>query len=86
MAPEIVIAPTYGKEVDVFSFGIVLTELICCAPPRKRPMNQMYKFDEAAFKVMELMDNQKIGLKSFENNNNEKEKIINKINIEENFN
>jgi len=50
MAPEIVLQDTYDSKVDVFSFGIVLTEMITNQPPKKRMMERQFKFDESAFR------------------------------------
>jgi len=55
MAPEIGMNDGYTNKVDVFSFGIVLTELIRCKPPLKREFKKMMKFDEQAF-INELPD------------------------------
>lgn len=49
MAPEIGLQESYDTKVDVFSFGIVMTELILCKPPAKRNISNMLKFDEEGF-------------------------------------
>jgi serine/threonine protein kinase len=49
MAPEIVFQDTYDSKVDVFSFGIVLTELIYNRPPQKRSIQDKYAFDANKF-------------------------------------
>eukprot|EP01119_Soliformovum_irregulare_P005229 TRINITY_DN1681_c0_g1_i2.p1 TRINITY_DN1681_c0_g1~~TRINITY_DN1681_c0_g1_i2.p1 ORF type:complete len:534 (+),score=163.16 TRINITY_DN1681_c0_g1_i2:45-1646(+) len=49
LAPEIAFADNYDSKVDVFSFAIVMTELICCAPPAKRTLEDQFKFDEQGF-------------------------------------
>lgn len=49
MAPEIVIAESYDNKVDVFSFGIILTELISCLPPQNRTISNMFAFDQKTF-------------------------------------
>jgi len=50
MAPEILLQDNYDSKVDIFSFGIVLTELITCQPPKRRDIANMLKFDAATFK------------------------------------
>lgn len=35
MAPEIALENEYDEKVDVFSFGIVLTEMITNQPPKR---------------------------------------------------
>jgi len=49
MAPEILLQDNYDNKVDVFSFGIVLTELVTCQPPKKRDIGNMLKFDSEGF-------------------------------------
>jgi len=49
MAPEILLQDHYDDKVDVFSFGVVLTELITCKPPKKREMSQMLQFSVPSF-------------------------------------
>jgi len=49
MAPEIAIAESYDYRVDVFSFGIILTEIITCQPPAKRTIQNFLAFDEKNF-------------------------------------
>eukprot|EP01116_Phalansterium_solitarium_P020004 TRINITY_DN5774_c0_g1_i2.p1 TRINITY_DN5774_c0_g1~~TRINITY_DN5774_c0_g1_i2.p1 ORF type:complete len:747 (-),score=170.94 TRINITY_DN5774_c0_g1_i2:322-2562(-) len=49
MAPEIAVAESYGHKIDVFSFGIVLVELITARPPSKRRIDEMFAFNEKAF-------------------------------------
>jgi len=49
MAPEILMEDNYGDKADVFSFGIVLTELITCQPPKKRDIQKMLAFDVEGF-------------------------------------
>jgi serine/threonine protein kinase len=46
---EIIIAETYDSKVDVFSFGIVLTEMITSQPPRQRGFENKFEFDVATF-------------------------------------
>lgn len=50
MAPEILLQDNYDDKVDVFSFGIVLTELISSQPPKKRDIQKMLAFDVDGFK------------------------------------
>jgi len=50
MAPEIVLADTYDSKVDVFSFGIVITEMITNQPPKKREFQNKLMFDEERFR------------------------------------
>jgi len=49
MAPEIMLQPEYDNKVDVFSFGIVLQELITNQPPPKREITKMLTFDIELF-------------------------------------
>lgn len=49
MAPEIAIAESYDYRVDVFSFGIILTEIITCQPPAKRTIQNFLAFDDKNF-------------------------------------
>lgn len=49
MAPEIVVSETYDSKVDVFSFGIVITEMVNQQPPRKRDFASKFAFDADAF-------------------------------------
>jgi len=49
MAPEILLQDNYDDKVDVFSFGIVLTELVTCQPPKKREIQKMLAFDTEGF-------------------------------------
>eukprot|EP01114_Cavostelium_apophysatum_P019639 TRINITY_DN6389_c0_g1_i1.p1 TRINITY_DN6389_c0_g1~~TRINITY_DN6389_c0_g1_i1.p1 ORF type:complete len:509 (-),score=140.93 TRINITY_DN6389_c0_g1_i1:1424-2950(-) len=51
MAPEIVLADHYDSKVDVFSFGIVLTEMISNQPPKKRTFENNLAFDEERFRA-----------------------------------
>jgi len=50
MAPEILLEDHYDNKVDVFSFGIVMTEMVTCQPPKKRDFDKKLAFDVAAFK------------------------------------
>ncbi len=45
MAPEIMTQPEYDNKVDVFSFGVVLQELITNGPPPKREISKQLAFD-----------------------------------------
>jgi len=49
MAPEIVLNEIYDYKVDIFSFGIVCTELITNEPPRKREIDNRLAFDIEQF-------------------------------------
>ncbi len=49
MAPEITLEDHYDNKVDVFSFGIVLTEMITNKPPKKRPIEKNLEFDAQIF-------------------------------------
>ena len=49
MAPEIGIADHYDSKVDVFSFGIVMLELITNKPPSKRTIQERFAFNVKAF-------------------------------------
>jgi len=49
MAPEIMTKESYDSKIDVFSFGIVLQELITNSPPPKREISKMLKFDVDRF-------------------------------------
>jgi len=51
MAPEIWSSDTYDQQVDIFSFGIVLTEMITCRPPSKRSVDKQMAFDFEQFKA-----------------------------------
>jgi len=51
MAPEITFSDSYDYKIDVFSFGMVLTELIFQQPPAKRSFQQRLAFDDANFKA-----------------------------------
>jgi len=51
MAPEIVAAETYDNKVDVFSFGIVLTEMITNQPPKKRGFEDRFAFNVPKFLI-----------------------------------
>jgi len=50
MAPEILISETYDNKVDVFSFGIVMTEMISNQPPKKRGFAEKFQFNVEAFR------------------------------------
>lgn len=52
MAPEIGIADQYDSKVDVFSFGIVLVELISNKPPSKRTIQEKFAFNIKAFQAL----------------------------------
>jgi len=49
MAPEILMGDPYGFPADVFSFGIVLTELITQQPPKTRSMMLSFGLDVENF-------------------------------------
>eukprot|EP01104_Vermistella_antarctica_P001056 TRINITY_DN11119_c0_g2_i1.p1 TRINITY_DN11119_c0_g2~~TRINITY_DN11119_c0_g2_i1.p1 ORF type:complete len:683 (-),score=95.01 TRINITY_DN11119_c0_g2_i1:177-2225(-) len=49
MAPEIVMGLGYDDKVDMFSFGLVLTEIITKRPPPPRSIQEQLKFDEERF-------------------------------------
>jgi len=49
MAPEIGLQETYDNKVDVFSFAIVMTEIIRCKPPAKRAIKEQIRFNEEGF-------------------------------------
>jgi len=51
MAPEISFQDTYDSKVDVFSFGIVMTELIMNRPPQKRIIQNQFAFDVDQFQT-----------------------------------
>jgi len=50
MAPEILMGEPYGFPADVFSYGIVLTELITQQPPKSRSMAFAFGLDLDNFK------------------------------------
>jgi len=49
MAPEILMGDSYSFSADVFSFGIVLTEIITQQPPKSRSMLAGFGLDVEAF-------------------------------------
>jgi len=49
LAPEIALEDAYDHKVDLFSFGLVLTELIMCRPPRKRKIKENLAFNVGEF-------------------------------------
>lgn len=51
MAPEICLGKDYDYKVDVFSYGIVLVEIITQAVPEERKSQTRYAFDEASFRA-----------------------------------
>jgi len=51
MAPEILRGETYDFKADVFSFGIVLTEIITQKPPKSRSFAQGFGLDFETFKT-----------------------------------
>lgn len=51
MAPEVMIGEPYDFKADVFSFGIVLTELITNKPPENRSITTGFQFEAASFKA-----------------------------------
>ena len=42
-APEQVAATTYGREADIFSFGLILLELLCCFSTEHERMQTFYE-------------------------------------------
>lgn len=49
MAPEIFLGKDYDEKVDVFSFGIVVIELITKKPPSNRTAETNFEFDKETF-------------------------------------
>jgi hypothetical protein len=49
MAPEIALENEYDEKVDVFSFGIVLTEMITNQPPKRRSFDEKLAFNVPQF-------------------------------------
>jgi len=49
MAPEIALEDKYDERVDVFSFGIVMVELINQRPPPRRKIEERLAFDVGGF-------------------------------------
>ncbi|PRP89769.1 LISK family protein kinase [Planoprotostelium fungivorum] len=49
MAPEITMEDVYDEKVDVFSFGIVMVELINQRPPPRRRIDERLAFDVKGF-------------------------------------
>jgi len=49
MAPEIALEESYDEKVDVFSFGIVITEMITEQPPQRRGFEDRLAFDAQSF-------------------------------------
>jgi len=50
IAPEIALDEEYNHMCDIFSWGIVVTEIIFCEPPRKRKMPDKMAFDMTLFR------------------------------------
>jgi len=52
MAPEILRGESYDFKADVFSFGIVITEIITQQPPKSRTFAQGFGLDVDSFKSL----------------------------------
>lgn len=52
MAPEVMLGEKYDTRADVFSFGMVVTELITRQKPAKRAPGRRFAFDAEAFRPL----------------------------------